>query len=68
MSTLFGVLIKREYELDYEVIELAHRSNSMRWIHPLAPLLPDDLKVVALDNGPQGIETIGDIRKVIDSQ
>jgi len=61
MSTTFGVDIASG-----DVIEVAFRSNGMRFINALAPLLPEDTPVVALDNTPQGIYTIGDINRAIE--
>ena len=68
MSTTFAVKVPsvRGYEDGEEVeVEVAFRSNGIRWLHPLAQLLPDDTEVIAVDNSPQGIHTIGDIRKKI---
>jgi hypothetical protein len=45
---------------------VAFRSNGMRFINPLAHLLPDETLVIALDNTPQGVYTIGDIKEVIE--
>ena len=59
MSTTFGVEIKDD------VIEVAFRSNGMRFINELAHLLPDDTPVIALDNSQQGVYTIGDVKDVI---
>ena len=68
MSTTFGVVVPSLYDTEYEEVEVARRSsNYVRWVNALAPLLADDVKVVALDNTAQGIYTIGDIRKVINS-
>ena len=64
MSTTFGVNIKKGDQ--DEVVEVAFRSNGMRFINDLAHLLPDDTPVIALDNTPQGIHTIGDIKKAIE--
>ena len=61
MSTTFGVDIASG-----DIIEVAFRSNGMRFINVLAPLLPEDTPVVALDNTPQGIYTIGDIKRAIE--
>ena len=61
MSTTFGVKIKG----DEELIEVAFRSNGMRFINPLACLLPDDTPVIPLDNTPQGVYMIGDIKVAI---
>lgn len=68
MSTTFAVTVPsiRTYEDGEEVeVEVAFRSNGVRWLDPLAQLLPDDTEVIAVDNSPQGIYTIGDIRKKI---
>lgn len=80
MSTTFGVLIKEGYkvvEMDESIVidveddiedifePVAFRSDYIYWKNPIAHLLPDDLKVYALDNSSQGIYTIGDIKKEI---
>lgn len=68
MSTTFAVKVPsvRGYEDGEEVeVEVAFRSSGVRWLNPLAQLLPDDTEVIAVDNSPQGIHTIGDIRKKI---
>jgi hypothetical protein len=63
MSTLFGI------ERDGEEIPLAFRSSmGMVWKNPLAKLLPSDTRVYALDNSPQGIYTIGDIKRQINEE
>ncbi len=59
MSTTFGVEVKDN------VVEVAFRSNGMRFINELAELLPDDTPVIPLDNTAQGVYTIGDIKKEI---
>jgi hypothetical protein len=59
MSTTFGVEIKDD------VIEVAFRSNGMRFINELAHLLSDDTPVIALDNSQQGVYTIGDVKDAI---
>jgi len=63
MSTTFGVKIPMEEE----AVIVAYRSNGARmiWRNPLAPYLPDDMKVIPLDNTSQGIKTIRDIRKAV---
>ena len=63
MSTLFGVAIPGKGKK--EVIEIAFRSNGIRFTNPLAELLPDETPVIPLDNTAQGIFTIGDIKKEI---
>lgn len=77
MSTKFGIAkngIKAELDkydemafdfFEEDFIEVAFRSNGIRWANELAEFLPDDLKVYPLDNSAQGIYTIGDIRKEI---
>jgi hypothetical protein len=68
MSTTFAVKVPsiRTYEDGEEVeVNVAFRSHGVRWLDPLAQLLPDDTEVIAVDNSPQGIYTIGDIRKKI---
>ena len=62
MSTTFGIIVD-----DHE-IEVAFRSNGIRFTNPLATLLMNEQKVIPLDNTAQGIETIGDIRKAIRNQ
>jgi hypothetical protein len=54
MSTTFGVEIKDDDGIG-DVVEVAFRSNGMRFINPLAHLLPDETLVIALDNTPQGV-------------
>ena len=61
MSTTFGILIPTTGE----EVEVAFRTHYVRWLNPIAHLLPDDIKVTPLDNSAQGIYTIGDIRKAI---
>lgn len=81
MSTTFGVLIREGKLLDLtqenviidifedcdiEVVEVAFRSShGIVWETPLAPFLPDDTKVYALDNSQQGIYTIRDIKNAL---
>ena len=65
MSTTFGVEIKDDDGIG-DVVEVAFRSNGMRFINPLAHLLPDDTPVIALDNTSQGVYTIGDIKVAIE--
>ena len=69
MSTTFGVRIKKtcscgEGTYD-EDIKVAFRSNGIRFTNDLAHLLPNDTPVIPLDNSPQGIFTIGDIKRAI---
>jgi len=64
MSTTFGVAIKNNNEIE-DVVEVAFRSNGMRFTNPLAQMLPDKTPVIALDNSQQGVHTIGDIKEQI---
>jgi hypothetical protein len=56
-------------DVEYYFIKVARQANggAVYWTNDLAPLLPPDLKVYALDNTAQGIYTIGDIRDYIQS-
>ena len=64
MSTTFGVAIKNNNKIE-DVVEVAFRSNGMRFTNPLAQLLPDETPVIALENSQQGVHTIGDIKEEI---
>ena len=65
MSTTFGVAIKNSNNEIEDVVEVAFRSNGMRFTNALAQLLPDETPVIALDNSQQGVHTIGDIKEEI---
>ena len=81
MNTTFGIRIAnevldnpymrntreyREYEEENSIIiPIAFRSKGIRFINPIAHLLPDTLEVIAIDNSHQGIQTIGDIKHQI---
>ena len=67
MSTTFGIKIPSLYEDNVVVMEeVAFRSgNGVRWLNPLAQMLPDFMHVEAIDNSPQGVYTIGDLKKLI---
>ena len=82
MSTTFG-LPQRQVDLDKLVDEdgdlldyidpsffepVFFRGGCSRWINPLAKMLPDDIRVFAMDNTQQGIFTIGDIRKFLETK
>lgn len=63
MSTTFGIKIPSTNEIK----PIAKRKGigngkvEVYFTEPIAELLPHKLKVVAMDNCPQGIHTIGDI-------
>jgi len=69
MSTTFGVTVGKPCgecgSWKEEIIEVAFRSNGIRFTNDLAQLLPNSTPVIALDNTPQGIFTIRDIRREI---
>ena len=78
MSTTFGILtqyVEHEKVVDEDGNLLWYISHNMpfepvwfrgvnsRWLNNCAKFLPDETKVYAIDNKPQGIFTIGDIKK-----
>ena len=79
MSTTFGVLKLGQKivdandfdELKEKIVEVAFRYNigngvtSIVWKNDLAEFLPDDTKVIALDNTVQGVFTIKDLKALI---
>lgn len=80
MSTTFGIfksrpktnghgeLTESDRHIPHTII--AYRSNGIRFNSMLEPIinqLSDDVEVYPLDNSPQGIYTIGDIRKEINN-
>jgi hypothetical protein len=59
MSTKFGVKIPSTGE----VIPIAKRWNGqIEFTNPLAELLKDKTKVIAMNNSPQGVYTIKDLK------
>jgi hypothetical protein len=67
MSTTFGVKIPSTGEIEpiARRVGIGNRRVSVYFTEPLAELLPDEIQVEAMDNSPQGIFTIGDIKKAI---
>ena len=67
MSTTFGVKIPSTGEIE----PIARRRGigngqvEVYFTNPLAELLPNDTEVEAIDNSPQGIFTIGNIKEKI---
>jgi hypothetical protein len=65
MGTIFGMINKKG-----EQVEIAKRGGTpfFRWLNGFGETLkdrrkfPDKTEVFPIDNGPQGIETLGDIR------
>lgn len=64
MSTTFGVKIPSTGEIESIARRVGKGDGkvSMWFTNPLAELLPDNTEVEAIDNGQQGIFTIGDIK------
>jgi hypothetical protein len=59
MSTTFGVKIPSTGE----VIPIARRWNgNINFTNPIAELLADEIKVIAMNNDRQGIYTIKDLK------
>jgi hypothetical protein len=83
MSTTFGIP-QRKVDLDKlvdengELLDYINTSffekiffrsmNNSRWMNAIAELLPEDTRVFPLDNSAQGIYTIGDIKKYLQSE
>ena len=67
MSTTFGVKIPSTGEIEpiARRVGIGNGKVSMWFTNPLAELLPNDTEVEAMDNGQQGIFTIGDIKEKI---
>ena len=68
MSTTFGVKIPSTGETQpiARRVGIGNGKVSVFFTEPLAELLPDDMEVEAMDNSPQGIFTIGDIKEKIE--
>ncbi len=70
MSTTFGVIrpgvnMDEDLDDDDKYIVVARRSSLIHWVNELAPLLPQETPVHALDNTDQGVLTIRDLKKLI---
>lgn len=67
MSTTFGVKIPSTGEVEpiARRVGIGNGEVNIYFTNPLAELLPDYLKVEAIDNSHQGIHTIGDIKTKI---
>lgn len=65
MSTTFGVKIPSTGEVEPIAKRANSRENIIWFTNPLAELLPDDLKVISMDNTNQGINTVKDIKDLI---
>lgn len=60
MSTTFAVK-----NPNGKLVEVAFRSNGIRFTNDIAMLLPNKTPVIPLDNTNQGIDNIGDIKNAI---
>ena len=62
MSTTFAI------EVGDKQIEVARRRGighgqvAIIWLNDLVEILPDETPVVPIDNSPQGVETLSDLR------
>jgi hypothetical protein len=67
MSTTFGVKIPSTGEIEpiARRVGIGNRKVNVYFTNEIAELLPDDTEVEAMDNSPQGIFTIGDIKKAM---
>jgi len=70
VSTTFGVETPLgsyvdEDGLEYEKVAFRTNGGVIYFTNPIAHLLPDHIEVEALDNDPQGIHTIGGIKREI---
>jgi hypothetical protein len=62
MSTTFAIKIK---DKEVEVARrrgIGHGEVAIIWLNDLVEILPDETPVVPIDNSPQGVETLGDLR------
>jgi len=71
----FSFWLEEENQYEDGIYKIAHRFSGgkkygaiMYFTCPIAHLLPLDTEVIALDNSPQGINTIGDIINHIETQ
>jgi len=64
MSTTFGVKIPSTGEVEpiARRVGIGNGEVDIYFTNLLAEMLPDNIKVVAIDNSNQGIYTIGDIK------
>lgn len=63
-----GIKNFERYDEDKHYKVVAYRSNGIQWINGIdliSNTLKDSTEVYALDNTPQGIFTVGDIKKAI---
>ena len=72
MSTTFGILkdgCKNDRDED-NYIKIAHRAGigkdkvGITWLNESHDVLSNDTKVHPLDNSAQGVETMGDLRRL----
>ena len=68
MSTTFGIILESGIEKPIARRVGGPNGAEMWFTDEMAELLPDDTLVEPLDNSPQGIYTIGDIKNHIKTQ
>tara|TARA_R110000851_G_scaffold325662_1_gene493795 strand:+ start:425 stop:646 length:222 start_codon:yes stop_codon:yes gene_type:complete len=68
MSTTFGIRIPSTDEVKpiARRVGIGQGKVEVWFTEPLAELLDNELEVIAIDNSNQGINTIGDIKKLLD--
>lgn len=70
MSTTFGIKVPTPNEGVVQIVKIAHRYGIgngqvvVTWLNSLVHILPDEHPVIAIDNTPQGVETLGDLRRL----
>jgi len=52
----------------FEKVAIRFNGDGGEWINPIADLLPDDTKVWALENTPQGVYFIKDLKELINAR
>lgn len=63
MSTTFAVKTEDGEEVPVaRQVGIGNGKSAIYWKNPLALSLPDNTEVVAIDNDPHGIFTIGDLK------
>ena len=66
MEKLFDIIyVNNNILIVDKQAEIKQNDWRIRFTNLLASLLPDDTKVIPMDNSAQGIFTIGDIKKEI---
>ena len=64
MSTVFAVKTGSGVSEVAVRVGIGNGKVGIDWINPLGKLLDNDTPVVPIDNSPQGVKTIGDIKQI----